>query len=236
MPLDMIRTNMSHVPAYVPRPIGWGRAPGPLSSLPCEVHWFDLRDSAWLTPEELSEFERMRAARLAGEVLQRRYIAAHVALRRLLSARVGVEPQRLQLADGAGGKPRLLHAGSPLTFNLSRSGDLAVVALSDRVDVGVDVEAAHPLFESAEFRERILTAHESRRVEALPRGDQSAFVRRLWVRKEAVVKALGVGLKIHPTSIEVDDDTSPAIAGHGSGRWADLPVPDARVSAAVAVA
>ena len=84
----------------------------------------------------LSDDERERAARLAPgrAALDRRARGAADRARPASSA----HPSDVELAAGPHGKPEL--PGSALRFNLSHSGDRALIALADGVEVGVDVE------------------------------------------------------------------------------------------------
>jgi 4'-phosphopantetheinyl transferase len=162
--------------------------------------------------------ERERAARLRMPGHAERWLAARGALRTLLGERVGVAPGAVEFASGPHGKPALL--GEELQFNLSHTGDLALVALGG-VAVGVDIER---LDRSSRAIERALTSGERA---ALSADDRDAELMRVWCRKEALAKAIGTGLGWAP---ERFDTTAPG------GYWlADLPVADGYV-AALAVA
>jgi len=177
-------------------------------------------------------------SRFATERLRTRYLASRVALRRLLAERTGVDvPHRLVLVQAPGGKPRLEGSASRLTFSLARSDDIAVVALADAVEVGVDVEIWHPLFECDAFRQAVLSLAERRAVDALPAAERPDAVQRLWVRKEAIVKARGTGFTASPASIDaggVEPRWADALPRPGAARWADVPVPCARAAVAIA--
>ena len=64
------------------------------------------------------------------------------ALRRVLSSYVGGDPATLAFERGPHGKPSL--AGRELEFSVSRSGEVAFVAVSGGGPVGVDVERVQP--------------------------------------------------------------------------------------------
>lgn len=65
-------------------------------------------------------------------------------LRRVLAVYLEEEPAEIQLAEGEHGKPRLADPGARLSFNLSHSGEVALVALSGEDEVGVDIELVRP--------------------------------------------------------------------------------------------
>ena len=110
-------------------------------------------------------------------------------VRTTLGELTGLAPSRLRFdrtcslcGDAHHGKPRLLDA--PVEFSVAHSADRVVVAVSEAAPVGVDVEPIDvPL---ADVADSFLHPHEL--------GVPPADLVRLWVRKEAVVKATGQGL------------------------------------------
>jgi len=209
-----------------------------VADAPVEIHWFDLRDPALESPEDLSSEERLRTSRLSTQTLHRRYTASHVALRRLLASRLGIaEPRRVALFLAAGVKPRLSVPLSSLTFSLSRSADIAAVALGDGVEVGIDVEADHPVFRSRDLHDAISTAAERAALDDLAGRDRASALQRLWVRKEAIVKALGIGFVEPPSSVPAGhprDASGVETFGALKVRWVDLALPHEHAAAAVA--
>jgi 4'-phosphopantetheinyl transferase len=142
--------------------------------------------------ELLSEDERARAARLADAG---RWTVARAALRTVLARELTVAPAELRFTLGPHGKPEL--PGSALRFNLSHSGDRALIAVA-AVEVGVDVERTARRSRAVE---RTLTDGERA---ALTGTDRHVELLRIWCRKEALAKALGGGLGWAPE----DFDTS----------------------------
>ncbi|MFB7330316.1 4'-phosphopantetheinyl transferase family protein [Streptomyces adustus] len=152
--------------------------------------------------------DRARRRRILREADRDRALAAWVLARLVLGERLGRDPAALRFdrtcahcGDPDHGKPVVESAGPGLDFSLSHAGGLAVVAVSDRT-VGLDIEDAtagvRPLDAALTARERA----------ACP--DYAGFVR-LWTRKEAVLKAAGKGLDIHPGRIEILDSTLHAL-------------------------
>src|SRR5438093_6210953 len=93
----------------------------------------------------LSPGERSRSARMRYRTPRRRFIAAHGALRKLLGAYLGLHPSELGFVHNEFGKPALDGAGQGqfggrLSFNLSHSGDLALIGVAVDAEIGVDVE------------------------------------------------------------------------------------------------
>jgi 4'-phosphopantetheinyl transferase len=131
----------------------------------------------------------------------RRSLVSHVALRLVLGELTGTAPESLRFerrcghCGGAGhGKPRL--AGRPdLDFSISHSGGLALIAVARGRRVGVDVERVRRRTDVLAIARGSLSARERHAIEC-PGTDEArreAFFR-CWTRKEAYLKAVGVGL------------------------------------------
>jgi 4'-phosphopantetheinyl transferase len=155
---------------------------------------------AWLT-----EAERLRAQRLAAATHRRMFVAARGALRLLLGHYLHRDALGLPLTIGPRGKPGLAGA-APLAFNVTHCDDLALIALAGAGAVGVDVERADRKVDVEPLARRCLSEAERRILEARPPAQRAPLFMRYWTRKEAVAKALGVGLAIDFRSIEVDID------------------------------
>ncbi|WP_194238473.1 4'-phosphopantetheinyl transferase family protein [Streptomyces spongiae] len=196
----------------------------------------------------LSGRETERGGRCRFETDRRRFIIAHGALRLILAGYLDVPPEELLLQRGRHGKPHLA-GSSDLRFNLSHSGELALVAVTRDAEVGVDVDRLRPGLPVEPFAERFFPESDARFVAAAtgPTERAERFLR-LWTRKEAVVKAAGarltqgLGLTVF-TDTDTDTDTGTGTgvvrdpSGQIRGAWSvrDLPVPDGYV-AALAVA
>lgn len=140
----------------------------------------------------LDERERVRVARLRGVELTRRHLAAHSALRRILGWRLGVAPGGMDLATDPHGKPFLRHG--TLAFNLSHSGAWALVALTADGVIGVDLEIGERLREVDQLATRVFGSAELVIFRALPSIQRRSAFLTAWTRKEAALKALGLGL------------------------------------------
>lgn len=127
--------------------------------------------------------------------------ASHTgALREVLALHTGQPAGRLRLVRGPYGKPAL--AGSQLAFNLSRRGNLVLVAVADAGQVGIDLERLGPLPEMAQIV-AMLHADEQRFLHGLPTMLRQRAFFQIWARKEAVVKAIGTGLSTDLHSFRV---------------------------------
>lgn len=170
----------------------------------------------------LSPEETARAHGYADEKLRRRFVIARGASRRLLAAYSGTSPHTLLWRTGLHGKPSLGGAGDTVRFNLSHCADLALLAVTDTRDVGVDVEAPNALSGAPAFARRFFPPHEASLLAAAPPPMRPVIRALLWTRKEACVKAAGgklvEGLGI-PVALHGDPFTTADPLGHLPGEW-----------------
>lgn len=154
-------------------------------------------------PDWLAPAERERAMRFAGAPLRQRYVAGRASLRRLLADRTGDDPARLVLEEDANGKPRL--PGDPLAFNLSHAGRHALLAIGPAGrELGVDIEDIRGIADVESLTAICLSAAERAAFAGFrEEADRREHFLRLWVRKEACLKAMGEGLRIAPDEFSV---------------------------------
>lgn len=172
-----------------------------------EVHRLDLDLDADVSAERqlLALDERARADRYARSADRVRFTATRAALRGLLARRVGCQPADVRFAMGPHRKPFLDVAGgdAPL-FNVSHSGAHALIALADpRVvsAVGIDIEACRSDVDVEAVASLAFTGSERRALQEA--GDPLQALYSRWVGKEAVLKAVGVGVAEHLQSIGI---------------------------------
>jgi 4'-phosphopantetheinyl transferase len=164
--------------------------------------------AAW---DVLNPGERARADRFLRAEDRCRFVESHAAMRRILAGLTGRPAADLPLAAAADGKPIL--AGSALRFNLSQSGDHAVLAASFDAEVGVDVETSATA-DADGIADLAMSDSEKRAYLALPPERRRDAFLRLWTRKEAVLKAAGCGLLGDLRAVEV------GVAAFGAARAA----------------
>ena len=130
-----------------------------------------------------------------------RYLISHSNLQRILSGYLGFIEKPLQFELGSHGKPSLRYPHSSVRFNLSHSSKLGLLAISNSLEVGVDVEDIHVV--EPGLCKAFFSAAEQSEMAALS-GDrwlESFF--RCWTRKEAILKAEGTGLNVRLDSFDV---------------------------------
>lgn len=159
----------------------------------------------------LSTAERERAERFVRPGIRGRYIYTRATLRRLLAERLNTKPELLAFEQTPQGRPFLSASNQqhPLDFNVSHSGDLALIAIgSDQHRIGVDIEQQKEMRDLDQLAARVLTAGELATLNQYddqdPKSDEAKLAQffRYWTCKEAYLKALGTGLQIDMKRIE----------------------------------
>jgi 4'-phosphopantetheinyl transferase len=169
----------------------------------------------------LDESERARAARFRFDRDCRRYVERHAFARRVLARYLGCDPADVAFRTGSSGKPEL-DGCDDRSFNLSQDDDLTVLVVGDGRPVGVDVERVRAIDNVDELAEGLFAPDEVDAVRAAAPAARSLAFLTLWTRKEAVAKAMGVGL-----AMPLDEFTvlSPTTAAVGRPRSAGRELP-----------
>lgn len=167
----------------------------------------------------------MRSVETMAEPHRSRWLVARASLRIVLSAYVGVSPGEIQLVYGPWGKPALeaSTASQGLEFNLSKSNDSCLVAVTRIGPVGVDIESVAPVPRVRELARRFFAPSEAAVLEAQDdEGRLPAFLR-YWTAKEACAKALGRGLSLPLPAYLVPEEflhrSRVRLTGLDGGRW-----------------
>jgi 4'-phosphopantetheinyl transferase len=172
----------------------------------------------------LNADERQRATRLQSPLHQQRFIAAHVALRKILGMYLATEPATLNFEFSEHRKPSLApQHGNNLYFNMSHSGDLAVYAITRCGEVGIDIEAlqADP---KSDVANRYFSSSEQEILAALPAAARVSGFFSVWAKKEAIIKANGKGFSQPLASFSVSLDTKPETISVDNKNWIVLPL------------
>jgi 4'-phosphopantetheinyl transferase len=164
-----------------------------------EIVFVDLEASgALLEAEEaatprLSASDILRVERLSLDpVRQRLWRSARIATRIVLERAAGGTVRRIDFEIAATGRP-LLGEGFP-HFNVSHSGEAALIAVSEATPIGVDIEQLRTLAMTEDRRRRIVAAAATLADGPALDLHRDADVLRAWVRLEAMGKARGTGI------------------------------------------
>lgn len=163
----------------------------------------------------LDATERNRLGRLSTIADRRRFTSAAALLRVTVADHLDIEPHSIRIdrtcADCGRphGRPRVLRTGHDVHVSVSHSGGFVGVALTEIAPVGIDVEAV-----TADLDDLVdVACHPDERSAIVTSRDFTT----VWVRKEAVLKAMGVGLRRDPATVVVTGPDEPAALRFVSG-------------------
>jgi 4'-phosphopantetheinyl transferase len=151
----------------------------------------------------LSSEERARAARFHFARDRRCFIVAHGMMRTVLAGYLGVTPQEVRFVVDQYGKPALASGQSQLTFNLSHSGSLALLACSLDRALGIDIEYMRALDDIDLIASHFFAPRERLVLSQMASGQKLQAFYACWTRKEAYIKAIGLGLAMPLESFAV---------------------------------
>lgn len=166
------------------------------NDLGIEIWSMDLcfcKDQEGILSKILNEKERQRAHQFKFDHLRQRYILCHGLLRYLIAYYLGGSPQDIVYDYGPFGKPFI--QSQVLHFNMSHSGQRALYAFSQHVEVGVDIEYVNPSLSLEQLPFSLFTAVvQSEILSSSPSLQKEMFYKK-WVKMEAFLKAQGLGLR-----------------------------------------
>ena len=139
----------------------------------------------------LEQDELFRADRFHFEKDRRAFVVSRGFLREIISRYTNTRPEQLRFSYGPYGKPAL---DGRLRFNMSHSHNLALIALTEDRELGVDVEYIRADFATGDIARRFFSPVEVEVFNSLAAEHQVAAFFRCWTRKEAFIKATGKGL------------------------------------------
>jgi 4'-phosphopantetheinyl transferase len=165
----------------------------------------------------LAPAEHARAARFGTDALRARWIAGRASLRIVLGLALRTSPAAVAIARGARGRPELRGADSALDFNVSHTGNVALIGLlrtqRRHKRIGVDVERAARAVGSDRLAGQFLTQAERAAIADLAPDDRRRRFLQYWTCKEAMSKATGDGLLAPFRHIDVDIAAAPRLLG-----------------------
>jgi 4'-phosphopantetheinyl transferase len=176
----------------------------------------------------LSPKEVIQKNKYITQTLKDKYTISRGGLRRILSKYLSISSEIIDFSYSNFGKPSIVSSQNAenVFFNLSHSNNLALCIVSSLPDIGVDVELRKPILNVLDVAKLVCTEEEYQIL--LDDGEknlQKNFYR-IWTRKEALVKALGVGLSCSLDCLSVTflENASPKLLklnwrGENPVRW-----------------
>jgi 4'-phosphopantetheinyl transferase len=185
----------------------WPRVESLRSPAPgAQLWWCPLR----ATPAEvrswgavLSPAEQTRAARFGTPLLRTRYVIGRTALRSVLARLLGMQAYQVPIIRGVRGRPRL-EGNDRIDFNVSHTGDAALIGITDGERIGVDVERADRTINVGGISRKFLTDNERTLLANMDADAARRTVLTLWTCKEAMSKATADALSAPFAQIDVD--------------------------------
>lgn len=167
-------------------------------------------DRAELNAEgvQLGNEEEARLEKLRDPLARSRFLARRILLRRVISTACGISACEVRYRYSRHGKPMVaeLADGQPFHFNTSWSEGWYAIATSRSGPVGVDIETIARRVDHAQVL-RIAASAEELEWHASARAECADLIaNKIWVVKEAVLKAAGKGLQVNPRTISLPYD------------------------------
>jgi 4'-phosphopantetheinyl transferase len=220
---------------------GWRTPPEKPELNPGEIHIWRINLNEMLPQLKLlSGFldltEKRRAARFHFQHDQEHFAVGRGMLRLLLSFYLPFVPREIDFEYNQYGKPalkKIFH--SEIQFNVSHSHGLALVAVSAKDPLGIDLEWMRPELAGLKIARRFFAPAEVAALEQLPEAHQKEGFFNCWTRKEAFIKAKGKGLSIplNQFAVALEPNQPAALLSTGwdaseAGRWSlyALPIDD----------
>jgi 4'-phosphopantetheinyl transferase len=169
----------------------------------------------------LSQDEYQRAMRRYRPVDRDRFIVGRGILRKIISAYLALQPGQLRFTYNEYGRPAVSDDQNDcaLNFNLAHSAELVLYAVTRGRVVGIDIEYIHDDFATLEIAEHFFSKDEVAALKSLPADQRTIGFFNCWSRKEAFIKAKGMGVSYPldrftvslapgepPALLKVDDD------------------------------
>lgn len=145
----------------------------------------------------LTDAERSQQARFHFESDRHRYLITRALLRTTLSRYADMAPEDWTFVSNAHGRPAIANAGiTGLTFNLSHSRKLVVLAVAWHCELGIDTEDLLIRSPPLEIADRFFAPEEVASLRALPEDRRLQRFFQYWTLKESYIKARGRGLSL----------------------------------------
>lgn len=154
----------------------------------------------------LSLTEQARADRFHFKIDCERFTIARACLRTILGRYLQTDPAEIEFNYGEYGKPQLATVNgdsSQLKFNLAHSYSWALYAFTLGREIGVDIERISPALATEEIAKRFFSTLELELLNRVPSHVRHEAFFNCWTRKEAFLKAKGLGLSLPLNQFDV---------------------------------
>lgn len=169
--------------------------------------FISLGEAPATVPASFDDWERARANAIRAPLQRLDFIRAHALRRRALSLAFGGDDKDWRFAETGHLRPRVLNDPAIRVSHAHAAGCAAVI-VAHGAEVGVDIERPSDRF-TAELAEVIASPQERTRLARLDPVRLALQLCALWTRKEAVSKALGLGVTLGFERLSIGDDLTP---------------------------
>ncbi len=155
----------------------------------------------------LSSDEKIKANSFYFSKDRSRYIISRAILRKLLESYLGsIKYDDISFEQTEYGRPYLSNSINinNIKFNLSHSGDTVVYAFIKNINIGIDIELINRDLIIDDIIEQCCSVQEKIKLQKLSCKLKYNFFYKLWVLKESLVKAMGLGLSFDLREVSVD--------------------------------
>ena len=180
----------------------------------------------------IGEAAAQRAARQRIAANRDALLASYALQRLWIAHTLGRAPADVEILRDDKGRPHL--ADARLHTSLSHADGRVALALTATGPVGVDLEPAARAHDMHELEERVTHPGERPGLPAGPAARARALLE-IWVRKEALLKAAGIGLELEMDRFAAPEAVALPLPGvKFARRWVELRPVDATLPAAMA--
>ncbi len=182
----------------------------PLQSKQVHVWCLSFREHTEHVPNYyalLSDDEKIKASKFHFEKDKNQSIISRGALRQLSALYLDRPIDDIAFTYGEYGKPEYSFK-SYLKFNVSHSGDMAIIGFVKDHDIGVDIEHIKTDFDVMDIAVNYFSELEIKTLKAFPKKKHIEGFYRCWTRKEAFIKAKSQGLSFPLNAFSVSIDSN----------------------------
>jgi Phosphopantetheinyl transferase len=151
----------------------------------------------------LSVDEKSRRERFLNEKARQEFVLSHGVLHCMLAKLLRRSLASFEFKAGAQGKPQLAgrEQSQALSFNLTHTENACLIAFGRNCEVGIDAEKNQAMLDVKRLARTYLSLEEYSAWIKMPAERQNAQFLDFWCAKEALLKAAGCGLAIHPSQV-----------------------------------
>lgn len=168
-----------------------------------QLYWVNLSSEQSIPIEHyykiLTLKEKNRAERFSFEKDRNDWVKSRAMLRAVLVRNSGFSNDQIEFVSGKNGKPFI--KGDPVYFNLSHCQGRALIGISFDSHIGVDAEAIKPIKDLEKITKSFFSDKESKYI-LKSNNELNAFYE-VWTKKEAFLKATGLGIGYPMSNFEV---------------------------------